>query len=254
MIYRNEYPILEYDTASAEILKPDHNMEGIHLPEKCVYAFLGDTVDAYAQKHGAVCADILHTVTKDYPVYVVGTDSESITLCQAPLGASAAAQNMDSLIACGVKKIVCAGSCGALIDLLENEFLIPLRAIRDEGTSYHYLQPSRYVDMDPQVVRAIKKVLEERHISYSECMTWTTDGFFRETEDMVVYRREEGCAVVEMECAALAACAIKRGAQFGQLLFTADTLADASRYDPRNWGASSFERALALLFEITLEM
>jgi purine-nucleoside phosphorylase len=108
--------------------------------------------------------------------------------------------------------------------------------------------------MDPQVVRAIKKVLEERHISYSECMTWTTDGFFRETEDMVVYRREEGCAVVEMECAALAACAIKRGAQFGQLLFTADTLADASRYDPRNWGASSFERALALLFEITLEM
>ena len=71
---------------------------------------------------------------------------------------------------------------------------------------------------------------------------------------MVAYRRAEGCAVVEMECAALAACARKRGVQFGQLLFTADTLADPSRYDAREWGASSFEVALSFLFEIVAEM
>ena len=67
---------------------------------------------------------------------------------------------------------------------------------------------------------------------------------------MVAYRREEGCSVVEMECSALAACARKRGALFGQILFTADTLSDASRYDARDWGASSFDVALKLLFDI----
>ena len=71
---------------------------------------------------------------------------------------------------------------------------------------------------------------------------------------MVAYRKREGCDVVEMECAALAACARKRGVQFGQLLFTADTLADPSRYNARDWGASSLEIALSLLFEIVVEM
>ena len=249
-IIRNQYPILEYDTASKEILKPNLNMEKIQLPEKCVYAFLGGVVDAYAASHDAVCVSILHTVTKDYPVYVVKYNGSPIVLCQAPLGASAAAQSMDSLIACGVRKIVSAGSCGVLQDLPENAFLVPVRALRDEGTSYHYLPPSRFVEPDTEVIQAITEVLERKKIPWSECTTWTTDGFFRETEDMVSYRREEGCSVVEMECAALAACAIKRGAQFGQLLFTADTLADPQAYDARDWGASSFETALSLLFEI----
>ena len=179
---------------------------------------------------------------------------EEITLCQAPLGAPAAAQILDSLIACGVKKIVSTGSCGALTDLPENAFMIPIKALRAEGTSYHYLQPSRYVEPDPEIINSIKKVLAKNQIPYKECMTWTTDGFFRETKDMVEYRKKEGCSVVEMECSALAACAKRRGAQFGQLLFTADTLADSSNYDARDWGASSYEKALSLLFEIALEM
>lgn len=249
-IIRNQYPILEYDTASEEILKPNLNMEKIQLPEKCVYAFLGGTVDAYAKAHEAICVSILHTITKDYPVYVVDYNGSRTVLCQAPLGAPAAAQSMDSLIACGVRKIVSAGSCGALQDLPENAFLVPVKALRDEGTSYHYLQPSRFVEPDAGAIQAITEVLERKKVPWSECITWTTDGFFRETEDMASYRKEEGCSVVEMECAALAACAIKRGAQFGQLLFTADTLADPQAYDARDWGAASSGTVLPLLFEI----
>lgn len=253
-IIKNEIPILEYDLDSKEILRPDLNMENVCLPEKCVYAFLGGTIDSFAEKHGAVCVNVLHTITKNYPIYEVMYRGQRITLCQAPLGASAAVQNLDSLIACGVKKIVCAGSCGALQDYPENLFLIPVHALRDEGTSYHYLPPSRYVELDSEIINVMESVLKREQISYSECTTWTTDGFFRETEDMVAYRKREGCDVVEMECAALAACARKRGVQFGQLLFTADTLADPSRYNARDWGASSLEVALSLLFEIVVEM
>ncbi len=249
-IHKNEIPILEYDPCSLEILKPDHSMEGLQLPEKCVYPFLGSSIDAYAAAHDAVCVEVLHTITKDYPIYVLEYEGEKITLCQAPLGASASAQSLDSLIACGVRKIVCAGSCGTLTDLPENAFLVPVKALRDEGTSYKYLPPSRYIDLDGAMIRVIEDVLSKRNISYTECITWSTDGFFRETADMVAYRREEGCSVVEMECAALAACARKRDALFGQILFTADTLADASRYDARDWGASSFDVALKLLLDI----
>ena len=248
-ICKNIYPILEFDPSSPEIIKPNHSCEELHLPERCVFAFLGDMIDKYATEHDAECVETILTITREFPIYVMDYKGEKITLFQAPLGASAAAQCLDTLIGCGVKKIVSAGSCGALADLPENAFLVPVRALRDEGTSYKYLPPSRYIDLDKEMIQAIENVLSSNDIPYAECMTWSTDGFFRETKDMTAYRREEGCSVVEMECSALAACARRRGALFGQLLFTADTLADTSRYDPRDWGTSSLDLALKLLLE-----
>ena len=48
MIQKHELPILEYDSGSEEVIKPNHGAEQLKLPEKCVYAFLGEAVDAYA--------------------------------------------------------------------------------------------------------------------------------------------------------------------------------------------------------------
>lgn len=59
---------------------------------------------------------------------------------------------------------------------------------------------------------------------------------------------------VEMECAALAACARFRNIAFGQILFTADTLADMDAYKERNWGGESLEKALQLCFDIAHEL
>lgn len=66
----------------------------------------------------------------------------------------------------------------------------------------------------------------------------------------MAYRIEEGCRVVEMECASLAAVAQLRGAVWGLLLFTADSLADLENYDQRDWGAEAFEKALELCLEM----
>ena len=65
---------------------------------------------------------------------------------------------------------------------------------------------------------------------------------------MIEYRREQGCEVVEMECSALAAAAQFRGVRFGQVLFTADSLADEA-YDPRDWGVDSHEVALRIAID-----
>ena len=95
-------------------------------------------------------------------------------------------------------------------------------------------------------------IKNNRH--YRKCKTWTTDGFYRETKGMILYRKEEGCSVVEMECASLTACARFRGVRFGQLLFTADSLANVDLYDEREWGNASLTRALLLCLEIISHM
>ena len=137
-----------------------------------------------------------------------------------------------------------------LTEMAENEFLIPTKALRDEGTSYHYLPAARYAEPAAEAVQVIEKTFRALGLPFRECITWTTDGFFRETRDMVAYRKAEGCATVEMECAALAACAKKRGAAFGQILYTADSLANAERHDDRDWGKDSLRKALELCVEV----
>ena len=250
MIARNEIPLLEYDDSSLEVIAPDHDCDGLRLPEKCLIAFLGDVVHRYADDHHAVIAKELFTVSSSIKIYILREAEEEICLVQSPIGAAAAAQVLDTLVSCGCRKIIATGSCGVLADLPENAFLVPTRALRAEGTSYHYLPASRYIELDPEPVSVIERCFEKHGLSFVPCTTWSTDGFFRETKDMVRYRLEEGCSVVEMECAALAACCRKRGALFGQFLFTADSLADVHEYDARDFGTDSHEKALLLGLDI----
>ncbi len=250
MITKNEFPILEYDDRSPEVIPPDHNWTAKKLPEKCFFAFLGNVVHEYAKKHDAEVAETLINVSYGTPIYVLHEADEDFCLVQSPVGAPAAAQVLDTLICCGCKKVIAAGSCGVLTDIAENAFLVPHRALRAEGTSYHYLPASRFIDLDEEPIRIIEDTFRKRSIPFAACTTWTTDGFFRETKDMVDYRLQEGCSAVEMECAALAACARKRGAMFGQFLFTADSLANIHDYDARGFGVESHENALLLGLEI----
>ncbi len=249
-VQKHEIPILEYDTNPVGLIRRDR--PGAQYPRRAVFAFLGDVVDAYAAD--AEVLDTFVTISRDTNIYKVFHQGQELCLCRAPLGGSAAVQLLDHLIGHGVREIIAAGSCGALAELPENAFLVPRQALRDEGASYHYLPPQRYVETSPLVRKTTEDVLIRKGLPYVECMTWTTDGFFRETEEMVAWRREEGCLTVEMECASLAACARFRGAEFGQLLYTADSLANAAKYDERGWGLDSMEPALMLCLEIAARL
>ena len=248
-LHKHEIPILEYDDCPRAVLDNTKD-EGIYLPRRAVFAFLGDTVERYAAAHDAEVIDVFETISHAISLYRIYHKGVELCLCQAPLGASASVQMLDWLIGHGVQSIISAGSCGALVPLPENAFLIPVKALRDEGASYHYLPPARFVETSEEARNIMQDVLTAHGLKYAECVTWTTDGFFRETAEMVAHRRAEGCATVEMECAGLAACAQFRGAQFAQLLYTADSLADAQNYDARDWGKDSLEPALALCLDI----
>ncbi len=253
-VEKNEFPILEYDSDYRSIIMPNHEKRGMSLPKKAIFAFLGDYIDKFAEDNGFIQVSSFLSITKNFPIYVGEYKGESVSLVQAPVGSSPASQILDWLIAYGAKEIISTGSCGALEDFPENTFLVPIRALRDEGASYHYLKPSRFIDINKRALKAIEKTINDHGLNYREVVTWTTDGFYRETKEMVLYRKEEGCSVVEMECSALAAVAQMRGATLGQILFTADTLANIEKYDPRNWGGDSFEYALKLCFDTLINM
>ena len=277
-----DLPILEYDSDKSAVLMPNHDNISVQLPSKAVFAFLGDEIDQYALSRKATIVANFESATKVYPIYVleekvkkkvgdkldenadekldessdekVEEETQKICLVQAPVGAPAAVQILDWLISYGVREVISAGSCGSLVDYAENVFLVPYKALRDEGTSYHYLPPSRYVDVSERSRRAILQTLQAHNLPYHEVKTWTTDGFFRETKTKVANRKQEGCAVVEMECSALAACAQMREIVWGEILYTADTLHDVENYDERNWGGDSKAYALELCIEAALRI
>ena len=252
MLYKHDIPVLEYDDNLRAVIM--NNTYDVVLPRRAVFAFLGDPVDEYAAAAGAEVIEVYHTIGRDTNIYRIRHKDQELCLCRAPLGGSAAVQLMDFLLGHGVTQVIATGSCGALAPLPENAFLIPVKALRDEGASYHYLPPARYVQTSERLRSTMEQVLTEQGLSWAECTTWTTDGFYRETADMVAYRREEGCLVVEMECASLAACAAMRGAEFAQLLYTADSLADVKNHDARSWGEKSVLPALYLCLDIAAKL
>lgn len=246
MLTTGDYPILDHDDDPTDFVSSlsQHTGRGA-VPSTVVLAILGEKVASYAQESGADDLGAVNMITTCYPIWGLSRAGSRIGLVECPIGAPAATMVAEDLIVRGAKNLILVGSCGALTGGGEGEFLIPDAALRDEGTSYHYLPPARWVDTDPLVNLTCTQVLEASGLKARQVRTWTTDGFHRETPAIILARRNEGCEVVEMECAALAACAHFRGVRFGQILFTADSLA-SEVYQPRGWGVDTHLAALDL--------
>ena len=217
----SEYPILEFDSEKKAVFAPPY--PSIKIPEHCVLPIYHEVID------NLKAGGLLNRVTDlkweigPLPVYVMDHHGTSIAVCNPGVGAPFAAAVMEELISLGCRKFVAYGSAGCLLKSIKEEtIIIPISAVRDEGTSYHYAPPSREIVADMEVVRAIESVLIEQGTDYTLGKTWTTDGLYRETKDRVADRRTEGCLAVEMECAALIAVASFREVQFGQILAIAD--------------------------------
>lgn len=250
MLTRGAWPILDHDDDPVDGLSAHFvaALGEIDLPEVAVFAILGRKLAAHAAAEDAELICRVDMITASYPVYRVRRAGREVALVELPVGAPAALIVADLLFLRGLRAAVAVGSCGALRPMAEGEFAVPRRALRDEGASHHYLPPSVWVDTDAEVSRACVAAIEGRGHTAALVSAWTTDALLRETAAMIAHRRAQGCEVVEMECAALAAAAQFRGVRFGQVLFTADSQA-AEAYDPRDWGVDSHEVALRIALD-----
>ncbi|MDR3126035.1 MAG: nucleoside phosphorylase [Rickettsiales bacterium] len=235
---KKEFPILEFDSSrevkidSRKIIAPIPNM-----PERCVLCFFAEAVEKLTQRYpsetvsqftvagGGICAKI----------HKVDFDGAQICLTPALVGGPLAAAQIDEISAMGCRKFLAIGSAGVLDkEISRGKLILPISALRDEGTSYHYAAPSRWIDADKRAVEAIEDYLTENEIPFAKGKTWTTDAFYRETNGLFASRKAEGCISVEMECASYLAAARYNGALFGQIFYGGDCL-DGPEWDKREW-------------------
>ena len=83
-IIKNEIPILEYDDSQLSVLMPNHEKLNLQLPKKAVFAFLGDHIDKYANKHNCEIVAKFESATKVYPIYLTHYQGHEICLCHSP--------------------------------------------------------------------------------------------------------------------------------------------------------------------------
>lgn len=144
---------------------------------------------------------------------------------QSYFGAPAAVALAELLIAGGVKRLIIFGEAGAVSpNISPGEILVPTFAIREEGTSYHYLPPDVIAKPSKELVEQIEGLLNRLGIPYKEGGVWTTDALFRETRDKVLRFSARGVFAVEMECSALFSVAQYRRAKVAALLIITDKL------------------------------
>jgi len=228
-------PILEFDAARDAVIEPGFALTPFDLPTHVALCFFQESIRPFVEALGGREIGRLGSEMGSHPVFEVALDGRRVAVALAGVGAPLAAGWLDELITLGGRAFVAAGGAGVLVpDLAMGHVIVPTAAIRDEGTSYHYLPASREVAPTDDALAAIVATLDRRRIPHVAGKTWTTDGLYRETRDKVRRRVAEGCLTVEMEAAAFFAVARFRGVSFGQMLYAGDDLS-SDTWDGRGW-------------------
>ncbi len=232
-----DLPLDEWDDESDAILEPAHMARGLSLPKRVVLSFFFDVVERRGSDPASGFEQIGTRQMENGPrvIWQVGDGDQAVAVLNPGTGGPTSVTMLEICIAAGAQKIVAVGGAGALVDeLTMGNVVIPTKALRDEGTSFHYQPAGRWQELDSGVSGQLAQFLTASDVPHQLAPVWTTDALFRETPAKVARRRDEGCVLVEMECASLAAAAQFRGVQFGQLLYAGDSLATED-WDERGW-------------------
>ena len=228
-------PILEFDPSPTSVIEPNEVFDPIDIPPHVVLCFFQDVIEDVVARYAGEEIDVLISEIGQNPVFRVTVDGYPLAVVHPGVGAPLAAGSLEELIARGCRAFIACGGAGVLVpDVALGHVIVPTSAIRDEGTSYHYLPASRTVEPTPAAVGAIRDVLQRRSVPFVEGTTWTTDALYRETRTKLDDRVREGCLTVEMEAAAFFAVARFRGVAFGQILYAGDDLS-GDAWDQRGW-------------------
>lgn len=184
-------------------------------------------------------------------IYLFSNKEKNFAFALLPAGGPIVSMMMEELHALGAEKFLFIGSCGYIGAEKTDCLIVPSKALRDEGTSYHYIDGvEEFIDVDTW--HFADKFLTDLDVPHKVGATWTTDTFYRETPNAKAEALQKGCICVEMECASIMAVAKAKQLRAYQLLFTADKLTS----DGWNIGRLKNMKSdiYALYLEIILEM
>ncbi len=228
-------PILEYDPAPHAILEPHQPTFSEATPTRAVLCFFQDVLKNLLAAGRLTPIGHLGSEIGLNPVYALDHAGQRLLVTHPGVGAPLAAGFLDELIAGGVTQCIACGGCGVLDhDIAVGYPIILTAAVRDEGTSYHYLPPAREAHPSPAAVDALQRACQKANQPFRLGKTWTTDALYRETVARRALRQAEGCCVVEMEAAAFFAVAEFRQITFGQVVYGGDLVVPEG-WDMRAW-------------------
>ena len=181
----------------------------VAVPEICVLDPDGDVVrhikrNGSGRTHGGWAC--YHTELLAFDLDGVG----EVGIVGCAVGAPFAVLVAEQLFASGCRLLVSVTSAGQITPIGPTPYFVLIdRAVRDEGTSYHYLPPTTFAEAPDATLlnRAEQVLLGLTGISVHRGPTWTTDAPYRETEAAIASARDLGALAVEMEAAALYAFA-----------------------------------------------
>jgi uridine phosphorylase len=220
---RHHIPLLEHplETASAftpesliDAVKVSRKLPSISVPDVCVLEFDGDLTDHLVQS-GAVQPwptwACFHT-----PMFAMNVDGMPCGIVPRAIGGPYAVLVAEQLLASGAKVIVGLTSAGRISPQLSiPSLVVATAAIRDEGTSYHYLPPARTVAAPATLISPLESHLKQLGLPVQSGLVWTTDAPYRETQEQIEAHAAERVLAVEMQAASLFALAQVRKAQIG---------------------------------------
>jgi uridine phosphorylase len=238
------FPILEFDPSPTAILEPRRTPLDELCPEKAVLCFFQEIIRELADTEQIRQIGSLDSEIGPNPLYELIWEGQRLLLFHPGVGAPLAAGFLEEAISLGARKMIACGGCGVLDrDIAAGHPVILTSAVRDEGTSYHYLAPEREVAASPRAVQALETAFQRHAVEYRLGKSWTTDGLYRETVQRRAMRMAEGCEVVEMEASAFFAVAQFRGVEFGQVVYGGD-LVHPQGWDFRGWHTRGDDRHL----------
>lgn len=178
---------------------------------------------------------------------------QKVGIVGCAVGAPFAVLIAEELFECGCRLLLSVTSAGQIIPAGPTPYFVIIdRALRDEGTSYHYAAASEYGEADPVLVALADTALKAADLRAIVGATWTTDAPFRETVEAIEAARQRGILAVEMEAAALYSFAQARKASVLCIAHVTNTMGQTAQ-DFEKGEADGTADALAVLAAITRE-
>lgn len=247
-----QIPIIAQELDDEAILQPKHSIEIrkskaenpdlVNLPSKCIVTFrYMDDLIKYIKETKAH-KELTWYREPHYPMKLTESDVEICVAILPGVGAAYHAAFLEELVELGVRTCVLFGGVGVLSpEIPRGDAIIPRRAIREEGASYHYLKPSTYAEADSNLTNKLIASFKKQKIPVHVGDTWTTDGVYRETKSKIARYRQAGVLSVEMEAAAHFAVGEFRGIQTSAVFYAGDCVG-GDEWDARR-DEKSMERA-----------
>jgi uridine phosphorylase len=208
---QNRIPLLDHALDAPSVFTPDglldavraeRNLSHERVPEVCILEFDGDLTDWLVDTgrafrwHPWAC---FHTAME-----TIDVDGDPVGIVSRTIGGAYAVLVAEQLAASGAKVILGLTSAGRVSPHLRIPCLVvPTNALRDEGTSYHYLPPSENVEGDIELAAALRKALRSLDLTVEVGPVWTTDAPYRETAEQIEWHARNGILAVEMQAASL---------------------------------------------------